>query len=484
MCTSIFAGKDATGDGFFAIARDEDFGVNNWNKYLKPMRNPQYIADENCIGEGVWQLGNGLKVPIPQKALRYCSSPDAEGVSEAACSIGDHYFFEERGFNEKSVMMSATNSMEVNARANKADPVVAVGIEESIILTLVLPQAETALEAVKLLGRYVERYGAMEANGIAVADREEIWYMEIGSGHHWIAVRIPQDCYLAVSNCMRIRGVDLDDRENVQYSSGLYEFVTENQLLSNPDRNYFDFAGAFGYYGKSGTNADPYYNVDRLWLAQHLLTPSRRQEIRKEEYPLFLKPDKKITVGDIAAVLRAGYDGTPLEGLSRRPIGVARTAESHIMVMDPAMPEGTEGMIWQTVGTPLGCPYMPVYPWMEYLPKEYELGNSVYDEDSAYWKFRSLFSLASCMGEEVSRETGRMWRQYEEGLFRQFQAFRHAVLKVKKDYAEQEKMCAELAKAYAEDYSIGILLDTARMAEEARAELLTRMAASIDGKLS
>lgn len=470
MCTSILAGKEATEDNVLIVARDEDFDLNNWNKYLKPMRDPQYITDENCVKKGNWRMGNGLTVPVPQKALRYCSSPDGAGSQEAACSIGEHYFFEERGFNEKGLMISATNSMEINAEANDADHVVEIGIEESIILTLILPQAESALEAVRLLGYYVEKYGAMEANGISIADKEEIWYMEIGSGHHWIAVRVPQNCYLAVSNCMRIRGVDLDDTKNVQYSRGLYEFIVEANLLDNPDRNNLDFAGAFGYSGKSGTDPDPYYNVDRLWLAQYLLTPSLKQEIHQEEYPLFLVPDQKITVKKVAEILRAGYEGTPLEKVSKRPIGMVRTAESHIMVMDSSMPEGFEGMIWQTIGTPLGCPFMPLYPFMEEIPEEYALGDSVYDKDSAYWKFRSLFSIASGMG--ALEEVSSMWKQYEEELFKQFEAYRCF-------FHEWPEECVEQAKAYAQNYSMGVLLRTAEKAERKQKELLTRMSAEI-----
>lgn len=472
MCTSILAGKKATANGSMIIARNEDYTKNNWNKYLKPLRDPQYATDKNCVSNDFWTLGNGLKVPVPQKKFRYCSSPDAEDHLDAVCSTGDHYLFEARGFNEKNVMMSATNSMEINEKAYAADHTAETGIEESVIPALILPQAETALEAVRLLGWYVEQFGAAEANGIAFADKQDLWYMEIGSCRHWIAVRVPQNCYLAVSNCMRIRGADLDDTENVQCSSGLYDFTAKNHLLAKPDRNHFDFASAFGYYGKSGENADPYYNVDRLWLAQHLLTPSLKQQIRQEEYPLFLKPDQKITVQMTAEVLRADYEGTLLEHLSHRPIGVAYTAESHIMEMNPSMPAGFEGTIWQTTGTPLGCPYMPLYPFMEKIPSEYALGNSDYDAESAYWDFRGLFSIASCMGTETAGEIRRMWALYEKELFREYENFRQFL---KKTAADDPRAAA----VSAENYSTRVLLQTAQTAKDKRTQLLTQMSVRI-----
>ncbi|MFL9598928.1 C69 family dipeptidase, partial [Aeromonas veronii] len=33
-CTGLIVGKGASADGSVMIARNEDFGVNNWNKFL------------------------------------------------------------------------------------------------------------------------------------------------------------------------------------------------------------------------------------------------------------------------------------------------------------------------------------------------------------------------------------------------------------------------------------------------------------------
>ncbi len=459
MCTSIVAGKLATKDGTILVARNEDFDQNNWNKYLKGMRDPQYqgMSDEN------WTLGNGLTVPVPENSYRYCSIPDAAGAAEASEPIGDHYFFEARGINEKNVILTATNSMGINETASHADPVVSPGIEESIIATLILPQAQTALDGIKLLGSYVEKYGAAEAAGICMADEEEAWYMEIGSAHHWAAVKVPQDKYLVVANCMRIRNIDLTDTENVQCSDGLYEFVQEHHLLENADEKDFDFAAAFGYPWSMENQQDLYYNVDRLWLAQHILTPSRDQEVRLTSYPLFLEPDEKLTISLVAKVLRAGYHGTRLEGIATRPIGVVRTAQSHIMVLDHTMPDKLKGTIWQTVGTPLASAYIPLFARMQGIPKTYAMGGNVYHEKSAYWKFRSLFSLADLAGEDEAKKLSSNWAQLEQ--------------KFLDDYSE---MCQQLktmqddqAEKAAEAFNEKVLTKAETRAKKLRRKLLT-----------
>ena len=296
MCTSIMAGNQATAGGLILLSRNEDFTRNNWNKYMVFRGQAEYKL-ATAQSNGIWTLGNGLSVPVPDQAYRYCAMPDAMAYDEATYAIGDRYFFEERGVNEKNFAISATNSLTINDKAQKADPLLETGgIAESVIPTLLLPQADSAVDGVRLLGHYVEQYGASEVNGVLLGDPQEAWYFEIGSAHHWIAVRVPQDAYIVVANGMRVHGVDLDSGD-VLCSEGLYEFVVINELLDLPDRHDFNFAKAFGIPGVP-------YNVDRVWLAQSILTPSRQQQPRLEQYPLFLTPDKAIEVEAVMHRLR------------------------------------------------------------------------------------------------------------------------------------------------------------------------------------
>lgn len=463
MCTSIIVGKEATKDGTIILARNEDFGVNNWNKYLKYRKTPQYAE---ISSSDKWVLGNGLEVDIPKKSYSYCSIPDAEASKEATKCVGDHYFFEERGINECNVAISATNSMDMNSRVKELDPPVEIGIEESIILTLILPQVSKAVEAVELLGNYVENYGASEANGILIADEEEAWYFEIGSCHHWIAVKVPDKSYLVISNCMRVHSVDLNSK-GVKCSKKLFDFVKNNKLLKNPECHNFNFAKAFGYSGSlvDGTY-DKYYNVDRIWLAQSILSPSNKQQPRLEEYPMFLEPDKKLKIDDIMKVLRADYWGTELMSLSTRPIGAVRTAESHIMAIDSKMPDKLKGIIWQTISTPLGAPYMPVFAITDNIPECYSNGESEYTPLSAYWIFRSLFSLADMCEESVLE---KLWCDYEKQLIESYE-------KLKQELKALKNKDEEKAVNIAKNYSTNILCDTVKIANDKLNKVITQIA--------
>lgn len=411
MCTSILIGKNAFYKNTAVIARNEDCAENVTCKLMRPMHSPFYSA----LRPGdIWTLENGLKVPVPDKAYKYCSIPDSSVRADT---------FEERGINEKGVAMSATNSMGISNKALRCDPVAGTGIEESIIVTLILPQIDSALQGVELLGEYVEKYGASEANGISFADADEAWYMEIGSGHHWIAVRVPDDCYLFVANSMRIHDVDLNDTRNVRCSKGLYEFTKSNKLLEAPDKENFNFSAAFGFQGKmDDPQGNPYYNADRIWLAQYILNPDKFQAPRDMlgQYPLFLEPESKITLDTVTKILRADYKGTELEDKAERLIGTVKTMESHIIFFDKKLseeiPSCTGGVIWQSIGTPVYSRYMCVIPEItEFTPPYHD------DTDGGvFWTVQLIAACCSALGQGYANKIKREIKKCEENYFNRY----------------------------------------------------------------
>ena len=74
-----------------------------------------------------------------------------------------------------------------------------------------LPYVTTAREGVARLAELLETYGTYESNGIIISDVNEIWYVETIGGHHWIARRVPDDCYATIPNQLGIDDFDFDD---------------------------------------------------------------------------------------------------------------------------------------------------------------------------------------------------------------------------------------------------------------------------------
>lgn len=493
MCTSIAIGKKATTDAVTLIARNEDCANNGWNKYMVYRKNPEYypVNNNNVINKNQWILGNGLSVDIPKKHYSYSATPDSIAYKEVNNITKSKYYFEERGINECNVAISATNSLSAKAsepkknsdgtintrydnkckRMQRLEKFCKIGIEESIIPTLILPQINSAKEGVKLLGKYVETKRASEGNGILFSDVDEVWYMEIGSKSHWIAVKIPADSYIVVANGMRIHGVDLNSK-NVLHSKGLFEFVLRNNFLKRPNKQCFNFAQAFGILGNP-------YNDDRIWLAQSILTSSKKQQApkiqdeqkvkgvqTKEQYPLFLQPDKKVKVKDVMSILRSNYDGTVLECTGKRPIGVFYTGESHIITFDKKMPKLLRGMIWQTISTPLGAPYMPIYNVVDQIPSFYSIGNNQYDSQSAFWAFRGLFALGE-YNKNCEQNVQKYWYEYED----QFIIEQNRINNTIKSIFNSENIAIDLVQ----NFSTSVLYETVANAMKKKDSLMTEI---------
>lgn len=375
-CSAVIVGKSASKNHSIFIARNEDFGDNNWAKHMV------YHPAKTTNG-GQWEVGDGLVVPMPKHFYAYSAMPDWD----ARTSNKEGKYFEERGVNEFNVAISATNSADVNEKAKKADPLVKKGVSEALIPSLILPQVKTAKEGVKLLGKYVAEYGASEGNILYFADKNELWMMEIGSGHHWIAVKVPDDAYVMVANALRIHDINLKSAD-VLHSKGLFEFVKKHKLLKKPNKKSFNFAKAFGVMGDR-------YNTDRVWLGQKMLSPSIKQKPLQDQYPLFQKPDKPIDIEQIKAVLSSDYKGTEIEKTAKRPMRVERQLETHILEVRADAPKPLQVVTWQSLGVLSESLLVPIYSTVTEFPQAYRIGEDNYDDNSAYWKFRSLTTLAN-----------------------------------------------------------------------------------------
>jgi dipeptidase len=455
-CTGIIVGSSTSENGSIVIARNEDFPHNNWAKHMvvRP-------AEEH--GEGAtWEFGSGLTVAKPTSTLKYTAMPDWD-ASFAGTGAGP---YEEVGVNSANVAVTATYSADSNDKSKSADPFVKVGIEESVIPTLLLSQATSARHAVEMLGNYVETIGATEADGLAVADQTEAWLIEIGSGHHWIAVRVPEDAYVVHANALSIYDVDLTDSKNVLHSKGLVDHVRQHALLKTVDETNFDFAGAFGVLG------DP-YNTDRIWLDQHILSPSIEQPTRAQRYPLFMKPDESIGVLDIARMLRADYTGTPLEGTAERIVGIDRNVEAHIIEMRPDMPPEIASVIWQSIGSVSDSTFIPIYGAITETPQAYRVGTDEYDAESAYWRFRSIGALLNSNEGKYRAALHDLRDRAEQRLVATLPHVDRAIVEM----LEQDR---SVGLWFANLYSNALALKVLERASEIRSKLITEITKSTE----
>lgn len=385
-CTSILIGKKASISDSVMIGRNED-AKTAWPKHLA------FNQKETIKNNHFKSKDNNFQINLPENKFAYSSTPewtDKYGV------------FEEDGINEYHVAMSATESAYANDRVQAADPFnTESGILEEAMVTVVLPYIKTAREGVKRLGSIVTEHGAAEADGILFADQNEAWYMEIGSGHYWVAQRIPDDSYAVVANQLAIQEVDFNS-DNFMYSNNIQDFVYKNKLW--PKNKPFIFREIFGTHDDS----DLHYNTPRVWLGQKLLTPSIKQEPQSFDLPFTQKPDKPLSAQDAQAVLSNHYQNTPYDLTNQknkdnatfRPIAVATTQESHLLELN-----GEKMIHWLAMGIAAQSVYVPFYPQGTKVPTMYKYGKETYTQNSAYW----VFKLASTL-------VDRNWAKYGTDL--------------------------------------------------------------------
>ena len=381
-CTTILVGKKASYDGSTMIARTED----SQNGVFCPKKF-EIIGSKNQPKHYKSVLSS-FELTLPDNPLSYTSVPNAldnEGV------------WGEAGINAANVAMSATETITTNSRVLGADPLVASGIGEEDMLTLVLPYIHSAREGVERLGKLLEEYGTYESNGIAFSDLDNIWWLETVGGHHWIARRVPDDAYVTNPNQLGIDHFEFNNPDDYLSSSDLRSFIDDNHLDLTYSNEHFNPRYAFG----SQKDKDRHYNTPRSWAIQRFLNPEIEQDPQSFFIPWCQKPYRKITVEDIKHVLSNHYQDTAFdpygfEGnrLSFRTIGINRTSQTALLQLRPNQSQATRGIQWLSYGSMPFNTMVPFFTQVSKTPDYFANTTDKVSTDSFYWVNRLIAALA------------------------------------------------------------------------------------------
>ena len=219
-------------------------------------------------------------------------------------------------------------------REEQADPAGIMDYGSLIYVTL--QRARTAREAIQTIVDLANRYGyPSEGETFSIADPQEAWVMDlVGKGADdkgivWVARRVPDGYICAHANQARITTFPQDDPENCLFAPDVISFAREKGWYVGPDEE-FSFREAYNPLDFGGARACE----ARAWSAFNILcdgvfTYELNGEILSSpatdwlefvmgydlsgEMPLFVKPARKITVKDVADVMRDHYEGTPMD---------------------------------------------------------------------------------------------------------------------------------------------------------------------------
>ncbi|AIG65477.1 C69 family dipeptidase [Weissella tructae] len=380
-CTTLLVGKEISVDGSTLIARNEDGGEQpNPQKFVVI---PEYTSKTEYVSKL-----NNVRIPLSGKALRHTATPDADdsfGIWEAA------------GINSENVAMTATETSTTNEKILMLDPLVPDGIGETDITAIVLPYINTAREGVLRLGELLERHGTYESNGLAFSDENEIWYMETIGGHHWVAMKIPNNAVVIAPNQFNIDWFNFNSKNSL-YSNDMISFIQENQLASIPKSGLLNLRPIFG----SDTDKDRVYNTPRTWFGQayflgHDVLANRTDDSQRMDLPFLIYPEQKVSVQDVKYVLSSYYQDTkynpylhPHDLPKYRPIGINRNQETHILQIRNNVPKMIAGVHWLAYGPNTFNALTPFYANVDITPESFSNTTEQYDSTNSYWLNRTV----------------------------------------------------------------------------------------------
>lgn len=462
-CTTILVGDKASTDGSFLVARNEDYSANNPKHFLVHPR------VEHQKGE-FKSHANDFTYPLPETSLRYSAISDFDTND---LSMG------EVGFNEAGVGMTATETIYNGQQVLKFDPYVEkTGITEDAIENVILPRIHSAREGVELLGKIIEEKGAGEGFGVAFVDQHEIWYLETGSGHQWMATKVPSDKYFVSANQGRLRTYVPDDTANYLGSKTLISFA-EKHGLYNPKDGAFDFHKAYS----QDVENDVTYNYPRVWTVQHLFNPSLKTDIKDgTAFPVFLQPAHKISVADVQTALRNHYQGTSHDPYANanpkepyRPISVFRTQESHVLQVRPNLPKAIGEVEYVAIGMPSLSVYIPYYQGLEHYLPGYDKGTDNASQDSVSWKYRTLQTLVMQNYNAYAPEVEKAYAEFEKNTATQQASMEKEYLKLYQTHPQQ-------AQKVLQNFEDKVMADALALTNKLTQQVITQMTHDTDMK--
>ena len=408
-CTNVLVTKGASADGSNMISYAADSHQLYGELYFAPA-SVWNAGDMRQINE--WDTGKFLG-HIPQVGRTYQR-------------VGN--------MNEHQLIIAETT---YGGRPELEDP---KGIMDyGSLIYVALERAKTAREAIKVVVDLANEYGYYSSGeSFSFADKEEVWVMDlIGKGPEnkgivWVARRVPDGYICSHANQARISTFPLNDPENCMYAPDVISFAREMGYFNGEDKD-FSFCDTYAPLDFSGMRACE----ARAWSAFNILCDGKftymdenGNEVTADAYdfidyamgwdqskrfPLFVKPSRKITVKDVADVMRDHYEGTPMDMTTDigaggnalpyrwRPMGFKHEDKSYINERAIAtqqtgfwfvgqvrghLPDEIGGVNWFGCDDAATSYLTPIYVSTYEVPESFRVGNGnmiTYSPTSAFW---------------------------------------------------------------------------------------------------
>ena len=361
-------------------------------------------------------------------------------------------------------------------------------IDYGSLMYIALQRARTAREAIRVMTELVAEYGYYSSGeSFSIADPDEVWIMDLigkGPDHKgavWVARRVPDGYISGHANAARIRQFPLDD-EDTLYAPDVISFAREMGWYDGPDAD-FNFADT---YAPPDFGAQRFCDA-RVWCMFNRAAPSLGLPPDwalgvegADPYPLWIKPDKKLTVADVMAYMRDHFEGTPLdmtkdigagpyqlpyrwrpltwkaaddsdtEYFNERAVSTQQTGFSFVAQARSWLPDPIGGILWFGVDDTYSTVYFPMYCGATRVPRSFAVGTGDFHNvtwDSAFWVFNRVSNFAYLRYSEMITDIRKVQGELEAGFLAEVPQIDEAAVDL---YGRSPR----LARDYLTDYSV------------------------------
>lgn len=305
-------------------------------------------------------------------------------------------------------------------------------IDYGSMIYLALQRSRSAREAIRIMTDLASEYGyCSEGESFSVADPNEAWIFELlGHGEGvkgaiWVAVRIPDGYVSAHANQARITTFPLNDPNNCLYAPDVISFAREKGWFKGKDSE-FNFSAVYAPLDFGAIR----FCDGRVWSLFRRVNSTMDKYIsyikgeNLERMPLYIKPDRKLSVQDVQHLMRDHFEGTefdmtkgvaagpygmpyrwrPLtwkyesqDYFNERPISTPQTGFSFVTQARSFLPNEVGGIIWFGVDDTYMTVYVPMYTSITKVPYNYQKGLASlgkFNWESVFWVFNWVSNFA------------------------------------------------------------------------------------------
>ena len=357
-------------------------------------------------------------------------------------------------------------------------------VDYGSLMFLALQRARNAREAIEVMGKLVAEHGYYSSGeSFSISDPDEVWFMDLigkvagNSGAVWVARRVPDGYISAHANQARIRQFPLNDEKNCLYAPDVIEFAREKGFFEGPDEE-FSFADAYGpldYGALRFCEARVYAMFNRAAPSLGLSMDYVKGVAGAEPMPLWIKPDKKLSVHDIMEFMRDHFEGTdfdmtkdigagpyvcpyrwrPLtwkvdekEYVNERATSTQQTGFSFVAQSRSWLPDPIGGVFWFGVDDTYSTVYNPMYCGIERVPEPYAVGTADFQNfswDSAFWVFNWVSNYAYSRYSDMIRDIQVVQRDLEGSYLADQQRIDEAALAL---YEQSPRLAVDYITEY------------------------------------